>query len=147
MESSTLRSEAIAILKKHDLRPSSPRITIYSYLLAHLIHPGADTIYRALLPENPTLSLTTVYNTLKLFVQYGLVTPLTIEDGEVRYDVNTAFHAHFKCRVCGGVSDFFSAEFESGIPHPAPEYLVESVHLDFYGVCPHCREKKNGTTS
>ena len=54
-------------LLEHNIKPSMQRIAIMEYLMEHPIHPSADDIYTALSPSMPTLSKTTVYNTLKLF--------------------------------------------------------------------------------
>ena len=56
-------------LKDHDIKPSYQRMKIFQYLLDNHVHPTVDTIYKALCPEIPTLSKTTVYNTLNLFVE------------------------------------------------------------------------------
>ena len=56
-------------LKNHDIKPSYQRMKIFQYLLDNHVHPTVDTIYKALCPEIPTLSKTTVYNTLNLFVE------------------------------------------------------------------------------
>ena len=58
-------------LLDHNIKPSMQRIAIMQYLMEHPIHPSADDIYTALSPSMPTLSKTTVYNTLKLFSEQG----------------------------------------------------------------------------
>ena len=136
------RNQISEMLQKHGIRPSEQRIVIYHYLLDHRIHPVAETIYQELVSMHPTLSRTTVYNTLKCFEKNGLVIPLTIEDGELRYDVNTSLHAHFKCRKCNLIHDIFVDDLKSSLPHPAAGYQVESMHLDYYGICPECAGKK-----
>ena len=55
-------------LLKYDIKPSVQRMVIMDYLMSHRIHPSADEIYNALYPTIPTLSKTTIYNTMKLFV-------------------------------------------------------------------------------
>jgi Fur family peroxide stress response transcriptional regulator len=54
-------------------------------------------IYKKTFKGDTTLSKTTVYNSLKLFLKRGIVQELTIEEKEVRYDADTRPHAHFKC--------------------------------------------------
>ena len=65
------RQIAIEKLQAAGIRPSEPRICIYEYLWENRVHPGAEGIYKQLSPLHPTLSLTTVYNTLKLFADAG----------------------------------------------------------------------------
>lgn len=135
-----LRAECITRLQAAGLRPSEPRIAVLAFLMNNRIHPVAETIYKALAPEYPTLSRTTVYNTLKLFEEKNIVMSLTIEDGELRYDINTAFHGHFKCRHCHSISDIFIDDLAAKIPLPQnDECKVEEIHLDFYGLCKECQ--------
>lgn len=127
-------------LKNHDLRLSAPRIAIYRCLLENRVHPDAEWIYHKLSASNPNLSLTTVYNTLKSFAEAGLVKPLTIEEGEVRYDINTTFHAHFKCRQCKSVTDCCTKTTKQELPDPGTDYEVDCIQLDYYGLCKNCKE-------
>jgi len=92
-------------LEKEGIQPSYQRLKILEYIMNHRTHPTVDIIYKNLSKGIPTLSKTTVYNTLKLFVSKGIVQELTIEEKEVRYDADTTQHAHFKCIECGGVYD------------------------------------------
>ena len=66
-------------LISYNIKPSVQRIAIMDYLLAHKTHPSIDEIYLALCKDIPTLSKTTVYNTLKLFVEHGAALMLTID--------------------------------------------------------------------
>ena len=67
-------------LLSYNIKPSVQRIAIMDYLLAHKTHPCIDEIYMALCDDIPTLSKTTVYNTLKLFVEHGAALMLTINE-------------------------------------------------------------------
>ena len=64
------------------------RMAIMDFLIANRIHPTADEIYNALYPTIPTLSKTTVYNTLKLFTEQGAVKALVIDEKNVRFDID-----------------------------------------------------------
>ena len=85
-------------LKNHDIKPSYQRMKIFQYLLNHHTHPTVDDIFRNLSTEIPTLSKTTVYNTLNIFVDSRIVNEVIIEDNEVRYDVVMDTHGHFNVR-------------------------------------------------
>jgi Fur family transcriptional regulator, peroxide stress response regulator len=125
------------ILRGKGIQPSQQRIRIYESLSATKAHPAADSIYRELSPELPTLSRTTVYSTLDLFVEKGLAQRLALSGSELRYDADTSGHVHFRCRSCGAVSDLLDA---SAPPTPAaPEgYFVESSQFYAEGLCPAC---------
>ncbi|MCM1030036.1 MAG: transcriptional repressor [Oscillibacter sp.] len=87
------------------IKPSMQRLAIMEYLLAHRIHPTAEDVYHALYQKIPTLSKTTVYNTLNLFVAQGALQVMAIDGKNVRFDIDTTLHAHFKCQHCQQVYD------------------------------------------
>ena len=127
-------------LEKEGIHPSYHRLKILEYLMSHRTHPTVDMIHKTLSKEIPTLSKTTVYNTLKLFVSKGIVQELTIEEKEVRYDADIKPHAHFKCIECGGVYDIalespiFDTEAIEG-------HKVIECHVYLKGVCKDCVKK------
>ena len=71
-----ITANPIEHLQSHGIKPSPQRIAVMDYLLNSRMHPTADEIYLALSPSMPTLSKTTVYNTLKLLVEAGAVLDL-----------------------------------------------------------------------
>ena len=95
--------EVHSYLKKHDIKPLPHKVAIMQYLLKRFDHPASDQIYNDLLPTMPTLSKTTVYNTLKLFYNKKTVIALYIDEKNVRYDAHTHDHAHFKCKKCSSI--------------------------------------------
>ncbi|MBO7741907.1 MAG: transcriptional repressor [Victivallales bacterium] len=126
------------VFTRHGLRASEQRIVIYDYLLKNRIHPGAEAIYRHLHKLHPSLSLTTVYNTMKAFHTHGMVTLVTIEGGEVRYDVNTDFHAHFKCTGCGKLFDMPPMQDIRFLQDVPEGFEISATHVDLYGLCSEC---------
>ena len=101
--------KAYDILLEHQVKPSLQRIAIMEYLMENHTHPSAEDVYHALSPSMPTLSKTTVYNTLRLFADNGAALMLTIDDKNVNFDADTSQHAHFLCKKCGKIFDFHSA--------------------------------------
>jgi len=126
-----------AYLEEAGIQPSYQRLKILEYLQAHRTHPTVDMIYKNLSKEIPTLSKTTVYNALKLFVANGIVQELTIEEKEVRYDADTKPHAHFKCIECGNVYDI---ALESSIfdTETIEGHKVIERHVYLKGFCKDC---------
>lgn len=121
------------------IKPSVQRMAIMDYLLAHCTHPAIDEIYLALCEDIPTLSKTTVYNTLKLFVEHGAVQMLTIDERNTCYDAEIKEHAHFLCKKCGKIFDLpFSTEKEKFSSMQDKGFKVDEVHQYFKGVCPTC---------
>lgn len=122
-------------LKKHSIQPTYQRIKIYEYLSKNKTHPTADEIYRALVKENPTLSKTTVYNTLNFFVEKEIVLLITIEENEARYDADTSVHGHFKCKKCGKVYDFKVTHIEA---EGLEMFQIDEKGVYYKGVCKEC---------
>lgn len=134
------KSEIAERMRGFGIHPSQQRIAVYAYLDSMRNHPTAEMIYSALSPEHPSLSKTTVYNTLKLFHGRGIVLNVVIEDGEMRYDADTRPHAHFKCLECGKVTDIFF-DPRKYLPELPDEFSAEEIHLSYRGVCSGCRRK------
>lgn len=139
MKSDTMSpADGAEVLRSFGVKASSPRMAVYRYLHQYRNHPTVDTIYQALLPDMPTLSRTTVYNTLKLFLEHGAVQPVLIENGEMRFDADIRTHGHLKCTQCGRVFDiFFDNNF--ALPPPPDGFKATEVHLYYRGVCADCR--------
>ena len=127
-------------LKKHEIKPSYQRIKIFQYLLDSVEHPHVDEIYRTLIEEIPTLSKTTVYNTLNLFVEKGIVNSVTIDGNETRYDADIREHGHFRCDACGKVYDF-EAQFDQLQTDLPGHFIVSQRDIFFRGICDKCNKK------
>ena len=127
-------------LLSYDIKPSVQRIAIMDYLLKHHTHPCIDEIYMALHDDIPTLSKTTVYNTLKLFVEHGAAKMLTIDERNACFDGDTSAHAHFQCRCCGRIFDMPMQINENEMNEMAGKgFSVEEIHSYYKGVCPECK--------
>lgn len=125
-------------LKSRGIKPSSQRIKIYEYLLNNRIHPTVDTIYKALAPEILTLSKTTVYNTLNLFIEKKLVNIIVIEENQTRYDVDTTLHGHFKCESCEKIYDF-DIDVSAIRTDKIQEFNITEEHIYLKGICKNCK--------
>lgn len=125
------------MLRDQGIQPSLQRIKIYQYLASTQDHPSADTLHARLLPEIPTLSRTTVYSTLDLFVRSGLALRLTVSETESRYDATMSDHAHCRCRECGTIIDLSECAPIQAPPLP-PGWKSGPLHLYIEGLCPEC---------
>ena len=112
------------------------------YLAARRTHPTADEIYSNLLHEIPTLSKTTVYNSLNTFAKAGLVKVLAIEDKELRFDADTSDHGHFKCGKCGRIFDFAVDLAGLHLQSALPGFKIKQRDVYFKGICPGCLDNK-----
>lgn len=130
------------LLEARGVKSSYQRLRILQYLAEKDGHPSVDTIFKALVKEIPTLSRTTVYNTLNLLVQEKIVDALRITEGELRYDFSESNHSHFSCSRCKTVYDIeirpecLWQEFIEG-------HKVESAHIYLSGTCKYCLQVKD----
>lgn len=132
--------KARQILEGAGVRPSVQRLAVMDYLVTHKTHPTVDEIYHSLAPAIPTLSKTTVYNTLKLFVDNGVTQMLTIDEQNCRYDADVTPHAHFLCTRCGKVYDLQFVDFAQNLPERIDGHTIKEVYQFFKGVCSCCTE-------
>ena len=116
----------------------------YDYLLTHRTHPSIEEIYLALCDDIPTLSKTTVYNTLKLFVEHGAAQMLTIDEHNGCFDGDLSLHAHFLCKSCNKIFDLPAPKEDELITKMQNEgFQVEATHYYYRGICPSCKEQAN----
>lgn len=126
-------------LKEFDIKPSVQRTAVMDYLMNNKTHPTIDEIYSKLSPLMPTLSKTTIYNTLNLFVEKGAVLQLAIDEKNARYDADISNHAHFKCKSCGKVYDIFDLKQDLFLKPKLEGFEIHTVELSYSGICGACK--------
>jgi len=132
----------VQLLKENNLKITPQRLAILKFLENNKTHPTADEIYRALKKENPSLSKTTVYNSLDTLHQHRIIQILTIFDGEHRYDFRDESHHHFLCKKCGEIIDLKiicpnMKKIEDDFGHH-----VDEIYGYFKGTCKKCLKKE-----
>ncbi len=130
-------------LLRAGIRPSIQRLAIYDFVKTTNSHPTAEFVYESLRDRLGSLSLTTVYNTLKLFVDAGLVVMLNIDNAFHCFDGNIRPHAHFRCDTCGKIYDFPMKRDYHAMVEDAEGFDVQEAQLYLKGVCKSCRCIKN----
>lgn len=111
-------------------------------------HMSAEEVYNLVKGIQPYIGLATVYRTLDLFVELGLLKKLDFGDGRARYelldDSMPHFHHHLICLDCGEIR-----EFEYDMLEPLEEVIEEEESfqvvdhvLKMYGYCRNCHKKR-----
>lgn len=136
-----MKTSVVDRLQQHGIKPSLQRMAIMEYLMGHYTHPTADTIFNKLYTSIPTLSKTTVYNTLKLLAQQGAITELTIDEKNVRYDADISPHAHFRCKHCGCVYDLPVKNLPAIAVKESDGFVITESRLYCKGYCKKCITK------
>jgi Fe2+ or Zn2+ uptake regulation protein len=98
-------SHLIERLNQYGIQPTPQRIAVAEFVLKTDVHPTADEVWAQVRQNCPTLSRATVYNTLNLFVEKGLLKPQPLRDGSVAFDANIGPHHHFIDEESGKVFD------------------------------------------
>jgi len=130
--------ELRTVLETKKIHLSYQRLKVLEYLVQNRIHPTADKIFIDLQEAIPTLSKTTVYNTLKLLVEADMAKLIKTDESEARYDINVKTHGHFRCDVCGEIFDF--AINLDAIPLIDLEnFRISYKSVYFGGICPGCQ--------
>jgi Fur family peroxide stress response transcriptional regulator len=129
--------------RQKGIKATHQRTEIYRELLATEEHPNAETIYERVRQKIPTISLDTVYRTLRLFVQEGIISRVSAASESMRFDGNIERHHHFICTQCGLVRDFYNEDFDQLVPPEEAMTLgaVDSIHVEIRGICSDCRKK------
>ncbi len=125
------------------MKYSRQRESILRYLRSTDSHPTAEAVYQKILPENPNISLATVYRNLTLLAEIGEIQKITMLDGPDRYDGNISPHYHFVCRECGAILDLTMdtlAHINLLAAHNFDGFIEGHV-THFYGKCPDCMKK------
>jgi|DewCreStandDraft_4_1066084.scaffolds.fasta_scaffold21689_2 Fe2+ or Zn2+ uptake regulation protein len=128
-------------LLKYKIKPSLIRIKVYEYLKRTREHPDAEKIYRVLAREIPTLSMTSIYNTLKVLTKNGAIKEIMIEEDEIRYDGYNERHAHFKCVNCGKLYDLKLKCKSCFDAIEIKKAKIFDEHIYFVGICDKCIKK------
>jgi len=127
-------------LLEFGVKPSVQRIAIMEYLMDHMVHPTADDIFNDLYSSIPTLSKTTVYNTLKLLEEQGAIQAINIDDKNLRYDAAISVHAHFKCKRCGCVHDIPLKKGTAFEVKKSKDYVLTECQVYYKGYCKLCKD-------
>ena len=128
------------ILVSRGIRPTFQRRRILQAVLNDRTHPTVKALYDRLVPSVPTLSKTTLYTTLELFAAHGLVTRLSIDTEEVRYDGHASAHHHFLCGGCWAIIDL-DVDFATGRRGEIEGHAIQEVHGYFKGRCKTCQNR------
>ncbi|MDX9895861.1 MAG: Fur family transcriptional regulator [Desulfofustis sp.] len=132
------------VCREEGIKVTQQRIEIFREVAQTEEHPDADNIYQRVRDRLPTVSLDTVYRTLWLLNDLGLVVTLGSSREPTRFDANLERHHHFVCRQCGFTRDFVSKDLDNlALPDSLRSFgNVEQAHIEVRGLCRDCLEKE-----
>ena len=101
----SVKTDAADLLRAHGIQPSAQRIVIARYVLFTDEHPSADKVLARVRAGFPMISRATVYNTLNLFVEKGLLREQHLAPDSIVFDPRTDAHHHFVDEASGRIYD------------------------------------------
>ncbi len=138
---------------RNELRSRKRRMTAQRELILKVFldsdddHLSAEEVYRKILDRRLRISKATVYRTVDLLAEVGLLRKIAFKDGVVRYEVvdkGKHQHHHLICNNCGKVVEFpydLLDELEK-LAEEKTGFEIDDHQVKFYGLCPECRKKK-----
>ncbi|MDG3582539.1 MULTISPECIES: Fur family transcriptional regulator [Flavobacteriaceae] len=141
-------NKAEKILKSKGIRPTEMRLAIYKYLKRKFYAVTLKEIEMAFIKksdDNKTADRTTIYRTLKLFQEKGVVHQIDVGTAIAKYALSDEkdldMHLHFHCTHCGNTFCLSNKVSRDSLPD---KYKVADVNLVLKGVCTKClkREKR-----
>ena len=137
-------AEFAEICREHGIKATQQRFEIYSMLVGSPDHPDAESVYSAIRKILPSISFDTVYRTIRMLEEKGVISRVVPGLERMRYDANRERHHHFICVKCGMIKDFYSEDFNSIAPPDSINDIgqAEYVHIEVRGVCHKCKEKQ-----
>jgi Fur family iron response transcriptional regulator len=124
------REELSELLRSRGVTPTHQRMEIAQVLFEKRWHPSADQIMAAVNVRYAETSKATVYNTLKLFLEKGLVRELIVDPSKVFYDSNISEHHHFYDIESGEITDIESAGIRiEGLPPLPPGMVAAGIDI------------------
>ncbi len=131
------------VCRDEGIKLTHQRIEIFYEIAQAGDHPDADQIFQRVRDRIPTVSLDTVYRTLWMLNDLGLVVTLGASREPTRFDANLQSHHHFVCRQCGFIRDFYSNDLDNiSLPDSVGSLgEIKATHVEVRGVCRECIEK------
>ncbi len=132
------------VCQEAGIKLTHQRLEIFREVARVADHPDAEKVFNRVRDRLPTVSLDTVYRTLWLANDLGLITTIISSQERTRFDANLNKHHHFVCIKCGLTSDFYSDELDGiKLPESITEIgLPETTQIEVRGICHKCSNKK-----
>jgi Fur family peroxide stress response transcriptional regulator len=139
------RSDAsiIRALRGKGYKATPQRIAICRFALSSREHPSVQRIYKEVKEIHPTVSLATVYKTLQILTELGLIQELDFPKTQARFDSYVEPHINLVCLRCGSIRDIDDPAAREMVARIAAkaEFTRKRQRLDIYGVCKTCRSR------
>lgn len=128
------------IARERGYKLTPQRLAVFKTIVLRKDHPRADDIYQQVKKKYPMISLATVYKTLDVLKDIGLVSELGYREEGCRYDGNVSLHANMVCLKCKNIKDLAidSLSKIEGLVAAKSGHTIIGSRIEFYGYCSGC---------
>ena len=130
-------------LKAGGKKLTKPRQAILAILESNALPVTAAEVHARLKKAHAHMDLATVYRNLTMLQELGLVDPVGLREGQMRYEVRHGreHHHHIQCRGCGRIVDLMLCPIKklTQLVESQTKFAVEGHSLEFFGWCPQCQ--------
>ena len=139
----TSDASIIQALRGRGYKATPQRVAICRFSLSSREHPSVQRIYAEVKEIHPTISLATVYKTLHILTEFGLIQELDFSNGQARFDSYVEPHINLVCLRCGNIRDMEDPAAREMVARIAAtaEFTRTGQRLDVYGICKTCRSR------
>ncbi len=130
-------------LSRQGYRLTPQRVMILDAIENSDNHISAEEIYSQVVATYPKINISTVYRTLELLKQLGLIYEIDLGEGRIGYHPESrGHHHHLICRNCGAVIDVGESVLFpiQAILLQAFEFRADLRHLAIFGLCKNCQK-------
>lgn len=130
------------MLKKAGLQVTAQRSAVFRSVDA-LSHATAEAITESVRSEIGTVSRQSVYDSLAVLSEHGLIRRFQPAGSSARYETRTENHHHLLCRRCGAMLDVDCAKGRAPCLHPVEDhgYVIDEAEVIYWGLCPDCQSQ------
>jgi Fur family ferric uptake transcriptional regulator len=134
-------------ISQNKLKLTEQRELILEAFLSVKGHVTAEELYQIVCRQNPMIGLATVYRTLNLLCECGLVQQRQFGDGQTRYELVQAHHDHLICTKCRKIVEFENEDIEKIQEQIARQhgFIIQTHKHELYGLCSDCQDKERET--
>ena len=139
------KEKVIEAFRRNGFRATPQRIAIAQVVLNSKDHPTAEQVFNFVKRTYPSISLSTVYNTLNTMRDVNMLQELAFGNN-YRYDTNTSIHVNLVCQNCGDIMDIENKTIEKEVEKISKRRKVSIIdhRFDIYGICRKCEIVNQG---
>jgi Fur family transcriptional regulator, peroxide stress response regulator len=145
----SFENEFQRLCHERQLAVTQQRLVLYRALMEMPEHPNPEQVFERVRAELPSISLATVYKTLHLFLENGIIREVSPHHGSLRIEPNAEPHHHFFCLQCHSLTDLPRNEVdELPLKESVPAgFHIAQVSMEVRGLCRCCAESTSAKTA